>query len=327
VVDTRKKTVATSVRFDMVSEVKDSSMKRKSRVGVFTTLGATSVFLGSLVFDACVTEYSLPATRCDNACSVVDRLLCPDDDPADCVATCEQGGLWWLSPRAGPCDPEEIAMLECLRETPSSAFTCLEVRGTMQWRDDVCQREQKALGRCRSPIVGAGITVCDAWTEACSASDAQTPGSIDGGPLGPNFCPVYSEHLCPEELSQLYDCLLQHPPDCAAGPMDAIACTPQRDRVSACNPDFIEQVCERRAWACAPVLGIDVNRYTEACVTLLRPPFVRERPCLAEHEAYASCLSMQPEECDPARLVASCASARAALDACTTSPADGGTAD
>jgi len=284
-------------------------------------LGGVCLFLALLILAACQSaEYSLTPTRCDEFCAVRQRLHCANDDPADCVSSCEMGQQPWFSPRPGPCDREELTLLDCQRATPESAYICLDGVGTWP-APNLCEREQKAVERCRFPISGSGAAVCDAWLEACSLPD--------GGPG--LYCFVrYPDIVCPQEQALLYTCMLRNAPECDLAPPMSRACAGEVDALLACNPEF-GTICLGWSLNCAQQLGLAQGaefdaaqaRYFNDCFSL-RPNLVRGRPCSEQSDELLSCLffSAQRDVCDVTRLAESCAEARAAFDACTASPGD-----
>jgi hypothetical protein len=301
-------------------------------VSLSWTLRGLSLFLAAV--NSCQsTEYSLPATRCDDYCAAMQRLHCPDDDPAACVASCERYAPPWFSPRPGPCDGEEQAWLDCHRNLPESASFCLGGVGTWT-QPNVCEPERQAAQRCLSPpVIRAFYEVCDAWNRACGTSEGGLP-SPDGGPPATLFCMrvVFQEEICRDEQLSLYGCLLQNPPECDHPLPASRACSRELDVLHACDPDF-KALCNNFSIACAFSDGFEDGpqfweaqaRYYTDCLGL-GPPITPADVCQPERDAYNSCWAFEhPGVCDVSQLRDLCAVARAALDACAAAPGDAGT--
>src|SRR5262245_10892798 len=119
-----------------------------------STLFRTHALLAALAWGAsallagCACDaYPLAATRCDDWCELRQRLRCEDDDPADCVARCEDGDHPWGDESPDPCGEPSLLFLACYRAAPDSAFVCRESVGTTV-RGSTCARESQALSVC-----------------------------------------------------------------------------------------------------------------------------------------------------------------------------------
>ena len=67
----------------------------------------------------CQGSYPLPPTVCDDWCDVVPSLDCITQNPAACVASCEQEGY-----SSAMCEPAAKAVITCLRMQPRIHSLC-----------------------------------------------------------------------------------------------------------------------------------------------------------------------------------------------------------
>jgi hypothetical protein len=94
----------------------------------------------ALLLWACQDGYPLEPTACDDWCYQTQRVLCWDEDPADCVASCEEFGR----PQDPECMPLWEDVLRCYSAQPDNAGCGPE------W-EPLCEAEQQALGECQWP--------------------------------------------------------------------------------------------------------------------------------------------------------------------------------
>jgi hypothetical protein len=315
--DVLRRIKSESGAFDRFMRQETKTTKRNQRANRSRTFTRAALFL---VLSGCQsTGYTLEATRCDGYCASLQRLHCASDDPADCVAGCEQGAHPWFG-EPDPCDADIDAWIECMRQAPESDFSCLADHTTP--RPDTCRREQEQIGACRQPVQALSAQVCLAWVAACS-QDGGSPTTADGG-LPPTLvcAPVVAESACVVEQLRLYRCMLAGPPQCDHAPPVSARCSAESAAVDACDPWFSE-VCISWSILCSQPHPPD-PRFVDACRPLRPPPGFRDA-CGDSWESYLVCLDGQIRgHCDPTVAAQACANERADLDACAGSSADAG---
>ena len=89
---------------------------------------------------ACQNDYPLDPTPCDDYCYEVERVFCWDEDPADCVASCEEFGR----PKDPECRARWEEMLACLQGLPDGA-------GCTAVFPMPCEAEHTAVYDCQWP--------------------------------------------------------------------------------------------------------------------------------------------------------------------------------
>ncbi len=112
--------------------------------------GAWSLLVGlALTVLGCSGGYPLPPTRCDEWCDGTKGVVCQDYyDPADCVASCEQGNL-----DAEACRAQFDLVLGCFRHSPNA----LKQRCAYDDVPDDCENELELLVTCVGPTAYQGF--------------------------------------------------------------------------------------------------------------------------------------------------------------------------
>lgn len=67
----------------------------------------------------CQGDYPLEPTACDHWCRVTQRPGCTTQDPAECVAACEE---FEDAPSDPPCDAVFEKLVNCLEQVPDALY-------------------------------------------------------------------------------------------------------------------------------------------------------------------------------------------------------------
>lgn len=97
--------------------------------------------LSCLLATACQNDYPLEPTPCDDWCHAT--ATCEWSDPADCVALCEEEGLYPESPE---CRAAWDEAMRCLNALPAGAACNGMTSATGEGQD--CSAEQEAVWLC-----------------------------------------------------------------------------------------------------------------------------------------------------------------------------------
>lgn len=150
----------------------------------------------ALFASACQPEYSLPPTLCDDYCLGLLRGHCKEDEPADCVRTCELG-------RSGgnDCDGALATLGECFANASDDAFYCSG--GVTQIRSDACLSERRAFGECTLGVASSCFDECVRQALSCGRPLADCEQGCR-----------QSTALCQRTSDEYNACLLRHPVEC-----------------------------------------------------------------------------------------------------------------
>ena len=131
-------------------------------------------------------DYPLEPTFCDDWCRVIRRVAC-DDEPENCVRTCERS----RGPEA--CQEAYRVLLRCYAATPASEFTCSDegFNEVARPAEYVCQQERDTLIECAYPNVRRCTRVCRSL-ESSLPADA---GAATGRPRCPSH-DIPCDSLC-----------------------------------------------------------------------------------------------------------------------------------
>lgn len=164
-------------------------------------LGSVSA-VTCLWLSCCDNEYPIAPTACDDWCYATERADCEEDEsPDDCVSNCEETALGRQYPE---CEPEWIALSECYRDAPDSAFTCVDDHSEPS--NSVCLEARRAANYCVSERTGLCFDRCVREVETCGGTLADCE----------HRCSIATDG-CETEQLELDRCLVQAPVECNAG--------------------------------------------------------------------------------------------------------------
>jgi hypothetical protein len=146
---------------------------------------------------ACDTSYGLPPTQCDDHCHAIQRGVCDDDDPADCVRDCESENG---DAAHQACDDSRLALDDCWLRLDASAFECIDNHTRLP---DLCLDERRAFSECLEPGSSPCFDQCLRQVHTC------------GGVLAD--CEFSCQHPSPGCASVTFAyqaCLLRYPAEC-----------------------------------------------------------------------------------------------------------------
>jgi hypothetical protein len=85
---------------------------------------------------------SQASSPCAELCDISAPLACPGDNPATCLAECEQ--MWGLS----SCNDELRALLSCMAQVPQSNWECEAGTQEATVKAGFCDAENAAVKSC-----------------------------------------------------------------------------------------------------------------------------------------------------------------------------------
>ena len=175
-----------------------------------------------LLLVACNSEYPIAPTPCDDYCLAVQRGDCKDDEPADCVRSCEQERS-----RAAGCDAALATLSDCYVHSEASAFSCADDHSRV---GAVCLDERRAWDECKLPGSGACFDECVRQKDVCERSLDDCEWGCQNPQPG-----------CETLASDYYICLQAFPAECHdwgevdPRPADQIPCFEQALALLACS--------------------------------------------------------------------------------------------
>ena len=160
------------------------------RLAAFAGIGLSAV--------ECDSPYPIAPTACDDWCLATQRAGCEEDYPEGCVSDCEDRA----TRRPARCEPAWLELTECYRQAADEDFLCVEEESRPR---PICVDERVALSSCTSELRGTCLQVCLREAIACGTPEVRCEARCF--PQNPG---------CEERERALYECQLQHPPDCEA---------------------------------------------------------------------------------------------------------------
>jgi hypothetical protein len=129
--------------------------------------------LGLVALQCNADDYPLEPTFCDEWCRVIRRVPC-DDEPENCVRTCERS----RGPAA--CQDAYGVLLRCYAATPVSEFSCSDegFNEVARPMEQICQRERDTLIECAYPNVRQCTSVCRSLESSQAADGGAEPTRV-----------------------------------------------------------------------------------------------------------------------------------------------------
>lgn len=175
-----------------------------------------------LLFVACRSDYPIAPTACDDYCLALQRGDCKDDQPADCVRSCEQERS-----RAAGCDASLATLSDCYAHSGAREFSCADDHTLV---GAVCLDERRAWNECKRP--GSGLCF-----DECVRQHVTCQSSLDDCEFG---CQSPAPG-CEEAANAYYACIRHFPAECHVwGEVDArsadeIPCVSEVAALFACG--------------------------------------------------------------------------------------------